>query len=109
MVGYATGLRVLDISGLTEPAIARAPGGFLRKAYPVTTLLQRSPRFFVLVNGFPIDEGIMRHPDFTRRYRLVLERNHRFNWTPPGSYILHLFERLDGGAASAEGPASSGT
>ena len=109
MIGYATGLRVLDISGLTEPAIARTPGGFLHKEYPVATLLDRSPRFFVLVNGFPIDEGIMRHPDFTRRYRLVLERNHRFNWTPPGSYTLHLFERLDGGAAPAQGPGSSGS
>jgi hypothetical protein len=96
MIGYESGLRILDISGLTEPKIARAPGGFLHKRYPVEELLDRRPRFFVLVDGFPIDEAILRHPDFARGYRLVLERNHRFNWTPPGSYTLRVYERADG-------------
>ena len=47
--------------------------------------MARAPRFFVLVNDFPIDEGIMRDPEFVRDYALVLERNRRFNWTPPES------------------------
>ena len=84
-IGYDTGLRVIDISGLTDREIARAPGGFLRKRYPVERLMARAPRFFVLVNDFPIDEGIMRDPEFVRDYALVLERNRRFNWTPPES------------------------
>ncbi len=105
LIGYETGLRIIDISGLTDKAIARAPGGFLHKTYPVETLLMRSPRFFVLVNGFPIDEGIMRHPDFARRYVLVLERNHRFNWTPPEDYTLHVYERRMGGEGEAPAPA----
>ena len=92
-IGFDTGLRVIDISGLTDREIARAPGGFLHKRYAVERLLAEAPRFFVLVNDFPIDEGIMRDPEFVRDYALVLERNHRFNWTPPESYTLHLYER----------------
>jgi arabinofuranosyltransferase len=91
-IGYATGLPIIDISGLTDREIARAPGGFLHKQYPVERLLARAPRFFVLVEGFPIDEAILRDPGFVRDYRLVLERNHRFNWTPPESYTLRLYE-----------------
>jgi len=92
-IGFDTGLRIIDISGLTDREIARAPGGFLHKRYPVERLLAEAPRFFVLVNDFPVDEAIMRHPEFVRDYSLVLERNHRFNWTPPESYTLHLYER----------------
>ncbi len=69
----------------------RAPAATRR--FLSKTLLDRSPRFFVLVNGFPIDEGMMRQPDFARGYRRVRERNHRLNWTPPGSYTLHVYER----------------
>ena len=72
-----------------------APGGFLHKRYPAAALLKASPRFFVLVNGFPIDEEIMGRADFAERYRLVLERNHRFNWEPRQSYTLHVYERRD--------------
>ena len=99
IIGYETGLRIIDISGLTEPAIARAPGGFLHKQYPAEALLKAAPRFFVLVNDFPIDEEIMGRADFSARYRLVLERNHRFNWEPPQSYTLHVYERRDQGAS----------
>ena len=104
IIGYESGLRVLDISGLTEPEIARAPGGFLEKRYPVESLLARSPRFFVLVNGFRIDEAIMKDPVFLRNYRLVLERNHRYNWTPAQSYTLHVYERRQEGEPGAVAP-----
>jgi hypothetical protein len=93
IIGYESGLKVLDISGLTEPEIAKAPGGFLDKRYPVEWLLSKSPRFFVLVDGFRIDEAIMKHPVFLQEYKLVLERNHRYNWTPAQSYTLHVYER----------------
>ena len=49
----------------------------------------------MLVDGFPIDSRIAQSPEFLARYRLVLERNHRYNWTPPESYTLHLFERIE--------------
>jgi hypothetical protein len=93
IIGYESGLGVLDISGLTDPRVARAPGGFLDKSYPVASLLAAAPRFFVLVNGFSMDEAILADPEFQRTYRLVFERNHRFNWTPPGAYVLHVYER----------------
>ncbi len=95
IIGYETDLRIIDISGLTEPAIARAPGGFLHKEYPAGALVDAAPRFFVLVNDFPIDDAITARADFKARYRLVLERNHRFNWEPPQSYTLHVYERRD--------------
>ena len=98
-IGYETGLPILDISGLTDREIARASGGFLHKRYPAGRLLARAPRFFVLVDGFPIDEGILRDPVFVAAYRLVLERNHRFNWTPPDSYVLHVYERREAAAS----------
>jgi hypothetical protein len=57
-------------------------------------VLGRDPRFVVLVPRFAIDERIHGDPSFAARYRLVLSVNHRFNWTPPSSYELHLFERV---------------
>jgi hypothetical protein len=97
IIGYESGLGVIDISGLTDPRVARAPGGFLDKQYPVAALLGAAPRFFVLVNGFSMDEAILADPEFRRAYRLVFERNHRFNWTPPGAYVLHVYERVEAG------------
>jgi len=41
----------------------------------------------------------MGRSDFSAHYRLVLERNHRFNWEPPQSYTLHVYERRDQGAS----------
>ena len=93
LIGWRTGLRVFDISGLVEPEVAHSPGGFLSKRYPVEALLVRQPRFVVLVPGFPTDDRIAAHPVFQRRYRLVTRRNHRFNWDPPGSYVLSVYER----------------
>ncbi len=96
IIGYESGLRVLDISGLTDRDVAHAPGGFLEKDYPIERLLAEAPRFFVLVNRFKMDEAIKNEPEFQRHYRLVMERNHRYNWTPPESYVLSVYERSDG-------------
>ena len=87
----------LQISGLTDRAVARSPGPFLNKLISVEQLLDQAPRFFVLVNQFPIATRIALHPEFPERYGLVFERNHRFNWTPPDSYTLHVFERKGAG------------
>jgi len=94
MIGwYADRLRVIDITGLTDHDIARAPGGFLDKRFPVSELLARDPRFIVLVPGFPADGRIFADPEFTSRYRALFSVDHRFNWTPPSSYKLCVFER----------------
>jgi hypothetical protein len=104
IIGYISGIRVFDITGLTEPSVARSPGGFLRKEYPAELVLDRRPRFIVLVNGFAIDARIAAHPAFARDYAPVFERNHRFNWTPPGDYTLRVYERRD----RMPGPPGSG-
>jgi arabinofuranosyltransferase len=90
---YAPQLNVIDITGLTDRAIARAPGGFLNKRFKVGALFARNPRFLVLVPRYPADERIVAHRDFNARYRLRLRLNHRANWQPPSEYWLHLLER----------------
>jgi hypothetical protein len=82
-----------DITGLTDRAIALAPGGFLNKHFKVEDLSARNPRFLVLVPRYPADERIVIHREFSKRYRLRLKLNHRGNWQPPSEYWLHLLER----------------
>jgi hypothetical protein len=86
--------RILDVTGLTDRAIAHAPGGFLQKSYPASEVLGRDPRFIVLVPRFVLDERIHADPSFASRYRFLFSVNHRFNWVPPSSYELHVFERV---------------
>ncbi len=93
IIGYESGLRVIDISGLTTRETAHAPGSFLAKEFPPSMILEKQPRFIVLVAGFPIDMRIAQDQDFRERYALVLELNHRFNWSPPSEYWLGVFER----------------
>ena len=90
---YADRLRVIDITGLTDRDIAHAPGGFLDKTFPVAALLARDPRYIVLVPGFPADTRIFEDPSFRSRYRALFNLDHRFNWTPPSTYKLWVFER----------------
>lgn len=94
LIGWlAPDLRFVDITGLTDRAIAHAPGGFLSKRYPVSDLLARDPRYVVLVPGFRIDDRIYQDPQFLERYEFRFSVNHRFNWVPPDAYYLHVFER----------------
>lgn len=90
---HADRLRVIDITGLTDHDIARAPGTFLDKQFPVGDLLARNPRYFVLVPGFSTDKRIVADPSFRSRYRPLFDVDHRFNWQPPSSYRLVVFER----------------
>ncbi len=89
-IGYQTGLRIIDITGLVTPWVAKSPGGMLSKRYPVLRLLAEQPRFFVLRPGYPIDSRIVSHRGFQRHYRRVL--------VVPlyRSDALHLFERTPG-------------
>jgi arabinofuranosyltransferase len=94
MIGwYADRLRVFDITGLTDRDIAHAPGDFLDKRFPVADLLARNPRFIVLVPGYPADGRIFEDPAFKSRYRGLFTVDQRFNWSPPSSYKLYVFER----------------
>ncbi|MBK8957735.1 MAG: hypothetical protein IPM80_04715 [Proteobacteria bacterium] len=103
LIGWlAADQRILDISGLTDHFIARAPGPFLDKRYPASYVLDAKPRFVVLAPGFGPDRRIAAEPGFQSRYRLVQRHNAQANLEPPGNYPLLLFERrADGGAAPA--------
>ncbi|ANM28871.1 hypothetical protein ABI59_03520 [Acidobacteria bacterium Mor1] len=94
LIGYYGGLRVIDISGLTEPRVARAPGGFLDKVYPPEWILDQEPRFVVLVEpGYRIDARIAAHPRFAAEYQRRTSYNQRRYWRPAGDYELTLYER----------------
>jgi len=90
---YAPQLNVIDITGLTDRAIARAPGGFLDKQLDVDALFARNPRFLVLVPHYGADERIVAHREFHQRYRLRMKLNHRAKMHPRSEYLLHLLER----------------
>jgi hypothetical protein len=97
MIGwYAARMRVIDITGLTDRPIAHAPGGFLDKRFGVASLLARDVRFIVLVEGFPADDRIYQDPEFRSRYKALFKVDHRFNWRPPSSYRMFVFERIAG-------------
>ncbi len=47
-VGWATGVEVIDLGGITDPVVARAPGGHLDKRVPLGHLVAREPRTILL-------------------------------------------------------------
>ena len=76
-LGYETDLHIVDISGLVDRTIAKSPGGFLQKEYPVSYLLDQQPRFFVLRPDFWIDWRILQDETFSRRYLPVWQETIR--------------------------------
>ena len=73
-IGYETKLRIIDITGLVTPWIAKSPGGFLNKNYAVARLLECNPRFLVLRPSYRIDRRILNDDGFQASYRLVMEK-----------------------------------
>jgi hypothetical protein len=52
LIGYENpGLTIIDISGLTDRAIGKSPGGFLGKKYDPALVLDRRPRWIALSQG----------------------------------------------------------
>ncbi len=100
------GMRILDLGGLTEPAIAHSPGGYDSK-HPSTDLLEReAPDAFVFTSTtpadpqeeaprveltYPVEATVAATPWFQERYRhhatLVLQSDYRLYWYArvPGS------------------------
>lgn len=56
-LGFASNLPVLDLSGLTDPAIARLPGDILDRRLDLDALFQRDIGAFVLVSRAPGPAG----------------------------------------------------
>ena len=56
LVGYrCIDLNILDLTGLTDRTIAHAPGGFLKKFYPLSYVLDRRPATVVVVYTGPLE------------------------------------------------------
>jgi arabinofuranosyltransferase len=110
IIGYENpDLTILDTSGLTDRFIAKSPGGFLAKEYPVDYIFkQRRPRFLVVtitkrpqvIKGgirydaaaawTPADREILCAPELRRDY---VYRG-TFEHSMPGTqYCLLVFER----------------
>ncbi len=85
IVGYLNPqLHILDITGLTDRHIAKLPGGFLRKELDPSYVLDRRPRYIVVVfiapktpTGFnfartvafsPMEFNLLASPEFQRDY-----------------------------------------
>ena len=95
-IGYATGLRIIDITGLVTPWIAKSPGGFLNKRYDIARILDRQPRFFVLrPKGYSIDRRILDHPRFRAEYRPRYRRSFDLEVEGWEDAEMIVFERND--------------
>lgn len=84
---WASGARVVDLAGLTEPAIGRAPGGHLDKRFDPGVLVAASPDAVVLhssqpprvdasgaltgLAGYPVERFVAAHPWVGAHYRVV--------------------------------------
>lgn len=105
LIGYLSPMRVLDITGLTDPYIAAAPGGFLKKEYPLDYLFDSGPDYIVLVSGgdypwvpfgtsFPIDRSIFHDSRFLARYEYLFNRDAYVTRVPHISgYYLLVFKK----------------
>ncbi len=105
IVSYFSRRTIIDITGLTEPWIARSPGGWLKKEYRVSRLLALKPMYVVLVSrgditqgafasSFPIDQRIHDDPLFQREYRLLFSRDAFYRKEPHDfGYYLNVFGR----------------
>ncbi len=107
MIGYYSGLNVLDITGLTDPIIARAGGGMLAKRVDAGYILARRPLHMVLVSSadpragrfrmsHPVDRRLFDSPRFSATYQFVTAFDYYGDGREPG-YYLCLFRRRSPG------------
>ena len=115
-LGWATGVEVVDLAGITDPTIARAPGGHLAKEIPVGYLDARAPSAILLhaavaptvdgegrletLAGYPVERSLARSGWVRTHFRVGAVVEYR-----PGYFYVRLDRRsLTGG----EGSPSSG-
>jgi hypothetical protein len=86
-LGYASGCEVVDLAGITEPAVARMRGGHLSKRIDMAWLARRAPDALVLhsstppsaasdgrllaLRGYPVEMHVARSAWVQREFRLV--------------------------------------
>ncbi len=109
MVKYYSDREVIDISGLTDVYVARSPGGFLKKEFDFQYVLDRNPKYVVLVShndikkgdfktSYMIDERIYRNPLFLEHYRFLSNFDHlylRDNPGPDDGYYMNVFVKRE--------------
>lgn len=105
IIGYVSKMRVVDITGLTDPHVAASPGGWLKKSYPPDYLFDKAPEYFVLVSAadypkegfgtsFPIDRAVFEDERFLQRYGFLFSADAYVSRRPHISgYYLLLFRR----------------
>ena len=100
-IAYYGQLRAVDYHGLVDPVIARSPGRLHRKTFEPRYLMDKRPRFIVLVGSEPVREGaggieidglgfadqrIFNSAEFEKY-------EHRFSRHAEFEGYLHVFER----------------
>lgn len=101
-LAHASGLTVIDLGGITDPAIARMPGGHLDKRVPDAWLAERAPDAIVLhsakppllaanarlaaLDGYPVEQRIARGAWVQRNFRVALT----VEYAPHYHYVLLL-------------------
>lgn len=101
-LGYASGREVIDLGGITEPAVAALPGGHLSKRLPAEWLRERAPDALLLhsslppsaaadgrllaLHGYPVEQRVARMPWILREFRV----RHVYEYAPHYYYVLLL-------------------
>jgi hypothetical protein len=104
-LGYASGIDVIDLGGLTDPVIAAAPGGHLHKRIPPAYLEQRAPDAIVLhsrlpplvapdgelraFEGYPVEQRLFALAKVRARFRVA----DIFRYAPDYYYVLLLSQQ----------------
>jgi hypothetical protein len=99
-LGYASGCDVIDLAGITDPAVAAMPGGHLDKHIPSTWLAARAPDSVLLhssvpplaaedgrllaLRGYPVEMRIARSPWLQREFRVAA----LYSYAPGYNYVL---------------------
>ncbi len=111
-LAYSSQLEVVDLGGLTEPEVARMPGGHLDKRVGTAFLASRDPDCILLHSsvapradeldrlrryaGFPVEERLVREPWIWSRFRVEAV----IRYAPRYYYVL-LTRRPAVGASAA--------
>jgi len=84
-LGWKSRVEILDLGGLTDPEVARAPGGHLEKEVPIGYLDARAPEVVLLhsavrprvtdgrletLAGYPVEQRLAAHPWLQEHYRV---------------------------------------
>jgi hypothetical protein len=107
-LGYASGVEVVDLGGLTDPRIARMPGGHVAKHIDQAYLVERAPDTIVLhsvstprvdangqlrrLDGYDVERRVAALPLVRANYRV----DHVFRYAPHYHYVVLTRRGLQG-------------